>query len=469
MPKRLLRDPPHWLPAFNPWSAAGHVRHALATWHPRHVPPLTRANYRRELIAAAFLPWSIAAVEGGVIGVILKNYFEGRADPTLINWCVNIAVAAPNFANILSFVFVRLSHGRHKVRSVNILQITAAVLIAALSQCPRTTAGLVLMTALAVAARVALAGIVTLRSSIWRANFPWHARASLTARIATVHTLLISVSGAILAVLMEYAEWSLRLYIPLAAALGLVGVRSWSRVRVRRHRALLRAERTAPRSEGPSFNPLAMAGLLWRDRAFAAYMVCQFLAGFGNLMIQPLVVLLAKDRFGMGYFEGALVAHVIPVVIMPVLMRPWAALLDRWHVVTYRAVHTWIFVVMTLCLFGGASMGWVWLMYAASVVRGIAFAGGAIAWNLGHNDFAKDHNAAQYMAVHVTLTGVRGLLSPLAGLPVYLWLRRDGDGTGGEGASVFLLSAGITAAGAVGFAWMQFAGMAARKSEDTGR
>ena len=51
----------------------------------------------------------------------------------------------------------------------------------------------------------------------------------------------------------------------------------------------------------------------------------------------------------------------------------------------------------------------VWVMYAAVAVRGVAFAGGALAWNLGHNDFARDDNAAQYMAVHVTLTGIRGL------------------------------------------------------------
>ncbi|HET6565401.1 MAG TPA: hypothetical protein VFG52_08310, partial [Xanthomonadales bacterium] len=48
--------------------------------------------------------------------------------------------------------------------------------------------------------------------------------------------------------------------------------------------------------------------------------------------------------------------------------------------------------------------------------------GGHLGWNLGHNDFTSDANAAQYMAVHVSLTGLRGIFMPLVGIGFYQWL-----------------------------------------------
>src|ERR1044071_2981930 len=36
--------------------------------------------------------------------------------------------------------------------------------------------------------------------------------------------------------------------------------------------------------------------------------------------------------------------------------------------------------------------GQAWLLFLTAVLTGIADAGGVLAWNLGHHDFAKDHN-----------------------------------------------------------------------------
>jgi hypothetical protein len=41
---------------------------------------------------------------------------------------------------------------------------------------------------------------------------------------------------------------------------------------------------------------------------------------------------------------------------------------------------------------------------------------------LGHNDFSNDAWASLYMAIHVTLTGFRGLVAPLMGVAFYQYL-----------------------------------------------
>lgn len=84
----------------------------------------------------------------------------------------------------------------------------------------------------------------------------------------------------------------------------------------------------------------------------------------------------------------------------------------------------------------------------------IAFGGGSIAWNLGHVDFSPPAETSQYMATHVTLNGVRGLLAPLSAVALYERLRAW-DMTVQESASIVLgVSVVFAALGAVGFMWL---------------
>ena len=62
---------------------------------------------------------------------------------------------------------------------------------------------------------------------------------------------------------------------------------------------------------------------------------------------------------------------------------------------------------------------WPPLLWAGSVLLGVAYAGSNLGWNLGHNDFASVGRAQHYMGVHVTLTGVRGAIGPPVGILIY--------------------------------------------------
>ncbi|USN99197.1 MAG: MFS transporter [Phycisphaeraceae bacterium] len=438
------RESPAWLEAVNPF---GWLSRTVESFHPSAAPPLTRANYRRELIAAFFLPWVLAIVEGGVIAVIVQKYFEGVVGRTALDFAVATVTSAPAFANITSFLWVRLTHGRHKVRSVNSLQASLAALVGLIALAPRSGLGLVIVVACTVAGRVCLAGVVTIRAGVWRQNYPREVRARLTGRIATVVAIVIGLVGTFVGLAMEWQPWSFRALFPLAAVVSLVGVRVWGRVRMRGHGRLLQSERVRGR-EGPSFNPLMLGRVLANDRRFAFFMLCQFAIGTGNMMLFAPIVLFSTEYFELGYFQGILVSNAVPILMMPLFIGPWSRLLDAWHISKYRSVHSWVFVVMALLIFASARLDALWLLYLGVAARGIAFAGGQLAWNLGHNDFATDENASEYMAVHVTLTGIRGLLAPFVGVPLYRWFAEAGPA---EGAWVFVVGAAIVAVGAVGF------------------
>jgi len=65
-----------------------------------------------------------------------------------------------------------------------------------------------------------------------------------------------------------------------------------------------------------------------------------------------------------------------------------------------------------------------------SLLLGSAYAGGHLGWNLGHNDFTNDANSSLYMAIHVSLTGLRGLLMPIIGVAFIQFLDSVWPGSG---------------------------------------
>jgi len=86
------------------------------------------------------------------------------------------------------------------------------------------------------------------------------------------------------------------------------------------------------------------------------------------------------------------------------------------------------------------------------VAMGLSMAGANLGWNLGHNDFASLGRAQHYMGVHVTLTGVRGLIAPSLGMLCYQLLETLHAGLG---IAALLLPLAMIVAGAVGFVRMR--------------
>lgn len=422
------------------------VTSAVTSFMPGAMPLMSRGNYARELSAIFFLPWMLAVVEGGVIGVIAKVAFEGVVPATALNFAVATLAAAPSLANILAFVWLRLSHGHDKIRFIVALQILVALLVASIALVPRTAVGLQALVGVVLAARIAYAGIVTLRSTIWAANYPTDSRGRVTGKITTIQVELVALAGLIIGRAMELDEAAFRVIPPVFAGVGLIGVWRLSKIRLRQRRVLRAAER-AEKNETPSLNPVAIWRILTADRRFGAFMLCQMLVGIGNLMINPVITVMLVDRFDIEY-SGVIIAHSIPLAAMPFFIPFWARLLDRVHIIWFRAIHSWFFVFASAAYFFAAAEGIPALLYLAAFVKGSAYGGGALAWQLGHLDFAPAGRASQYMGVHVTLTGVRGLIAPILGIQVYVALEHFHPGSG---SLVFLVSIAIIAVGALGF------------------
>jgi MFS family permease len=422
----------------------------VASFHPKALPPMLRATYSRELVAWWLLPFMLGAIEGGAFGNIIKKAFTGLpgVGEVELNFIVATVMAGPAVANITSFLWVALAHGRPKVRFIVWLQIATAVLVFAIGFAPADRVGLYFVAIAVVAARVCWSGVITIRTTVWGNNYPRADRARIAGKLATVQALVLGVVGLVFGAAMDFDDRAFHVLFPVAAIIGGFGISIYSKVRLRGQKRLARAEVSGAVGQRLSLNPLSIWRVLAADPLYRRFMACMFIFGLGNIMLSPPLAIVLHEEYHVSYIAGILITSAIPEMLMPFTIPLWARLMDRAHVVRFRAIHGWSYVAAALLMTVGAITHRIELFFASSVVLGIANGGGVLAWNLGHHDFAPPHRDAQYMAVHVTLTGIRGLIAPF--LAVGLYESFDARSSG-AGVWVFAVCFALNFAGALGF------------------
>ncbi|GAB4167692.1 MAG: hypothetical protein Kow0020_00740 [Wenzhouxiangellaceae bacterium] len=398
----------------------------------------------REIRVNALMAIALGALEGGLLGVLVKNAFGQMAPEIWVNFAVALVSGAPALGNLTSLGFAQLAHGRSKTRWVSTLMGVTALSAMMIAVAPLSPAGLIWLCFWMVVGRLSWSGVMTLRAAIWRANFPRPVRARITGRITVIYSLLIALSATVIGGLLEAHPMAWRVLFPIAGLLGLLAAWQYRRFTVRGQGRLLK-------QEADGHNRLRLSDairVLREDRWYRRYMSTMFLFGSGNLMVIALLVVILTEQLGMSRFDQVLVTTTIPLLGVALCTPFWAARLDRMHVLDYRARHSWSFVAAMLLFASGAIFELEAPIWIGALLLGAAFAGGKLGWNLGHNDFSSDERSTLYMAIHVTLTGIRGLLAPLLGMACYQALEAMQHGLG---SYVLLLPLALTSAGAVRF------------------
>ena len=407
--------------------------------------------YAREMWPWALLGIASGLVEGGTVAVLVKKGYAGLVAPHWVDFAVALVSGAPALANISSFAWANHAHGRARVNVLTTLQAAFAIAVGLVALAPGAAGGLWITVAAVLFARVLWTGVLTVRAVVWSANYPRHVLARVTSRIVMASSLgMASVSLLAGWALDRHAGAARWLYL-FAALCGLFAAYRYRAVRVRREFQLLNAE--AGSGAGSSAFSLSMLrDILRADPAFRAYMFWMSLYGAGNLMLNGQLVVLFSDRLQLSSLRQILLLTVVPLMLMPVFLPWWARLFDRGHVIEYRSRQCWALVAAIVLLTLGVLLRQQWLLWPGAILTGISYAGASLGWNLGHNDFAPTGRAQHYMGVHVTLTGVRGLIAPPLGMLCYEVLEWQHTGMG---ALAMLLPLGLVVAGAIGFVKMR--------------
>lgn len=407
--------------------------------------------YAREMWPWALLGIGCGLVEGGTVAVLVKKGYAGLVAPHWVDFAVAVVSGAPALANISSFAWANLAHGRARVGVLARVQAAFALAVGLVALAPIAPGGLLLTLVVVIIARVLWAGILTVRAAVWSANYPRHVMARITSRIVMASSLGIALVALLAGWIVDLHARAARWLYLFAALCGLLAALRYRAVRVRREYQLLAAEADSGLAAS-AFSLAVFRQILREDAAFRSYMFWMSLYGSGNLMMTAQLVVLFSDRLHLASLTQILLLTVVPLLLMPLFLPSWARLFDRGHIIEYRARQCWALVAAIALLTLGVMLRINWLLWPGAVLVGVSYAGANLGWNLGHNDFATPGRAQHYMGVHVTLTGVRGLIAPPLGMACYEWLEWQWPGSG---ASSLLLPLGLVTAGAIGFVRMR--------------
>ncbi len=407
--------------------------------------------YAREMWPWALLGIGCGLVEGGTVAVLVKRGFAGLVTHQAVDFAVAIVSGAPALANISSFAWANLAHGRARVGVLAGIQAAFAIAVGLVALAPIAPGGLALTLIAVIIARVLWAGILTVRAAIWSANYPRHVMARITSRIVMASSLGIALVALLAGWILDAHARSARWLYLFASLCGLVAALRYRAVRVRREYQLLAAEAEIGANDG-AFSLTMFRQILREDAPFRSYMFWMSLYGSGNLMMTAQLVVLFSDRLHLSSLRQILLLTVVPLLLMPLFLPAWARLFDRGHIIEYRSRQCWALVAAIVLVTLGVMLRVQGLLWLGALLIGISYAGANLGWNLGHNDFASPGRAQHYMGVHVTLTGVRGLIAPALGMACYELVEWRWPG---YGAVVLLLPLALVTAGAIGFVSMR--------------
>lgn len=408
---------------------------------------VAEAMYRREMLPWALLGITMGLVEGATAAVLLKQGYAGAASPLAVNVATALVSGAPAVANVVSFAWANIAHGRSRIRLLVWLQALFALSVGGIAFVPRAAGGLVFAVATVLIARVLWAGIITIRAVVWTANYPRQVLARITGRIVVVSSLTVAATAFVVGQAIESPMLDAQWLYAGAGMCGLAAALLYRRSRVRREFQLLADEHAAGATSEP-FSLGMLREILARDPDYRQYMFWMGLFGSGNLMLTSQLVVILSDVLDVPGGTQILLLAVVPLVTLPAFIPVWARMFDGSHVIVYRSRQAWALVAAVASLTLAVLVEWSPLLWLGAMLYGAAMAGAHLGWNLGHNDFAAPGRAQHYMGVHVTLTGVRGMFAPVLGILVYQAFEAMHAGWGRY--SMFAPLA-LTVAGAVGF------------------
>jgi hypothetical protein len=205
-------------------------------------------------------------------------------------------------------------------------------------------------------------------------NYDRRQRARAIEKFTTFQVCVIAVVALLVAASQDRSPEMFRWMLLAACVLGSVGVAAYSRVRVRGHRRLLRNEMDG--DDRPTFSPASLWRVLREDRNYAAFMLSMFVIGTGNIMLTAPLTLTLADQFGLDALSSMIITSALPYLVIPWALPFWSRLLAARHVVRFRVIHSWVFVVSQSVVLISAVTGTLGLMYISAMFQGIAMAGG---------------------------------------------------------------------------------------------
>ncbi|MFO8061583.1 MAG: MFS transporter [bacterium] len=233
--------------------------------------------------------------------------------------------------------------------------------------------------------------------------------------LSTLTALLISLLAGLI---LDMNENFYRLIFAAGGLTGLYSAYLFSRIRINKKRLTDNALQFV--SSRDIMYPLKnMIHIFRQDPYYFFFESSFFIYGLGFISILPALPIYFVDVMGMDYSQISIAKGVVGQLFM-VLIMPFAGRFhDRSNPILLSSAVFFILALYPLILViapMSMTIDPVHFVYLSFLIYSLAMSGVIIVWNLGSIFFAGNNHASDYQSIHITLTGVRGLIAPFIGL-----------------------------------------------------
>ncbi len=238
---------------------------------------------------------------------------------------------------------------------------------------------------------------------------------SLSSGLAYAEGVVLSLA---VGALLDHEAQNWKYLLAGSSLIGLLGLALVQRVQVE--------EDSGESPEGVSWKELLISP--WRDSLllmknrpdFARFQWGFMICGFGVMLIQPALPLIAIDRLEVSYLEIAAAVSIAKGLGFALSAPIWARWFGRVCIFRISSV-VFLSVGLFPLLLSLSPFNGLWL-YAAYFWYGVGQGGSHLVWNMSGPVFAGKEESSRYTGVNVALAGLRGAIGPgLGGWLAMIW------------------------------------------------
>ncbi|MDD2423797.1 MAG: MFS transporter [Candidatus Cloacimonetes bacterium] len=242
--------------------------------------------------------------------------------------------------------------------------------------------------------------------------------------------------------LLDNSENSFRWILAITGAAGFISCFLLSRIKINQPLIDIGLRKPKIKLRDVFLDPiLRTRTLLKENKPFACFERSFTLYGMGFIMMQPIIPIYMVDKLQLSYTNNFMAKGILSQIGMLLLSPVLGKLHDKMHPLKYIGFSFALLMVFPLLfvlssIWAGESAIAVAIVFLAYSIFGVAMTGVNMAWNMSSIFFAGTQDAAMYQSVHVTLSGVRGLMAPVLGFALLRLVSIE---------SVFIVAAGFLA------------------------
>ncbi len=254
------------------------------------------------------------------------------------------------------------------------------------------------------------------QNAIYQHNITEKNRGKFFGYAASIVTLISIISSYFAGKALDQNEDSFRYLLMFAGVAGFISSVFLASIKLKNKKYIETPLRFGQLIFSPIYRSIE---ILKKNKNFAIFQRNFFIYGIGFMIILPAIPKYLVENLEMTYSQIFLAKGVISQIGI-LFLAPVAGIIHnrqnpvKFASITFFTLGLYPLILLISTFFVGTIYA-NYIVYFAFLIFGIAMSGMVISWSISSLFFAKDDDVSMYQSVHVTLTGLRGIIFPFMG------------------------------------------------------